>query len=116
MIAVLLLLIFYCWVAVMLLINKWYWPLILLVLVIYASTFVIGRKFSRIFFALSLIKYIRGKNGRISLTEFQEFINKGLRGKKTASEISSFSNELITILENEQVITVSGETVFLTTP
>ena len=114
MLAVLVLLAFYCWIAIKLLINKWYWPLLLLALVIYATTFVIGRKFSRIFFALSLIKYIRGKNGRISITEFQEFINKGLRGKKTASEISAFSDELITVLENEQVITVSGETVFLT--
>ena len=116
MLAVLLLLAFYCWIAVTLLLKKWYWPLLLLALVIYGTTFVIGRKCSRIFFALSLIKYIRGKNGRISTAQFREFINKGMRGKKAAPEISVFSDELLSILENEGIITVSGEIVFLTVP
>ena len=116
MLAVLVLLAFYCWIGLTLLFKKLYWPLLLLVMVIYATTFMLGRKFSKIFFALSMIKYIRGKNGRISLMEFREFINKALRGKKTAPEIQTFSDQLLTLLENERIITVSNGTIFLTAP
>lgn len=81
---------------------------IVLSVVLYGCTFLLGKKFRKVFFLLSTIRFIKDSSGISSITAVKIHIE---RGGKNSTELSK---EIIELLLEEKVIEQQGDQLRLT--
>jgi len=73
----------------------------------------LGKRFARIFFILSVLRLLRKNDGCISLHELDIFLGKNLAGRRSPSEILELKNDMLTQLLNEKAIIISENSIVL---
>lgn len=91
-----------------------YTVMVLLLVALYITTFVLGKKLRKAFFILSLLKFLRNNNGSASIANCEGFILARIKHSTTNNETASFSKEIIDQLVNEKLVEQSGESLVLT--
>ncbi len=96
--------------------QKLYYATLLIFVLLYFSTFLLGRKFSKIFFVLSTLRFLRKKQGILSLTEYSTFIDKLLGNRRTLTMKEELKEEILQTLERENEIAIQDDKIVLLTP
>jgi len=73
----------------------------------------LGKRFARIFFVLSVLRLLRKNGGTITQNELDVFLKKALAGRRTAAEIEDLKNDILTTLQGEKTVVISEETIVL---
>lgn len=73
-------------------------------LLLYASTFALGKRLRKVFFVLSLLKFLRKNNGSASLPACQQFIGNSLSSRCDEQERLRLSHDVISILKKEKLV------------
>ncbi len=96
--------------------QKLYYATLLIFVLLYFATFLLGRKFSKIFFVLSTLRLLRKKQGILSLTEYNTFIDKLLGNRRTLTMKEELKEEILQTLERENEIAIQDDKIVLLTP
>ena len=91
------------WLAWYLLSLKEYVWLSIVAIALYGGMFWCGKKMAKVFFALSLIKFIRKQNGVVSEELCYQFFSTML-SKKTSDELQEICEDVLVTLEDNEVI------------
>lgn len=97
--------------AVSLLLRERYFLAGSLLLLLYLLTFAIGKKFKKIFFVLSVIKYLKSKGGVVTHSACQAFLIGAMKGTKT--ECQELAEEILATLVREGIVQRQGESLVL---
>lgn len=108
-----LLLLGFCVVSLYLISRGSYILTALLFIVLYLCTYMLGKRFARIFFILSVLRLLRKNDGSISLHELDIFLGKNLAGRRSPSEILELKNDMLTQLLNEKAVVISENSIVL---
>ncbi len=96
--------------------QKLYYATLLIFVLLYFATFLLGRKFSKIFFVLSTLRLLRKKQGILSLADYNTFIDKLLGNRRTQTTKEELKEEILQTLERENEIAIQDENIVLLTP
>ncbi len=96
--------------------QKMYYATLLIFVLLYFATFLLGRKFSKIFFVLSTLRLLRKKQGILSLADYNTFIDKLLGNRRTQTTKEELKEEILQTLERENEIAIQDENIVLLTP
>lgn len=96
------------------LIQHHYLLMVLLCALLYLSTYSIGKKLRRVFFVLSLIKFIKNRNGSVSMTGCEDFLENTMKLGTEPEKKKRFSKEIITLLIEERIVETIGDHLVLT--
>lgn len=113
---VLALLILFCTAAVYLLWRGHYVLTAGLLAVLYLTTYILGRKFARIFFVLSILRLLRQNNGSMSYERYEDFINNALGTRKKPDRKNQLKKEVLENLQKEGIVSFDGENIVLLSP
>ena len=108
-----LLLIGFCVASVFMIYQGHYVLTLVLFIVLYMCTYMLGKRFSRIFFVLSVLRLLRKNGGSLSLDELDEFLGKTLAGRKDAAAISELKNDILTTLLAEKAVGIEENVLVL---
>ena len=89
---------------------------LLLFLALFMVTFKLGKRFSKVFFILSTLKFLKMNNGVVSIDKFDGYIDSILGGRKGYSEKSKLKLEILNTLEEDGAIEMKEDTIVLTAP
>ncbi len=111
-----LLLILFSW-AIVFSFNRTYYILsVFLCVLLYFTTFQLGKKLSRVFFTLSFLQYMKKKNGVVNNNECATFIQNKGGTRLSDQEIHILAATILTTLVKERIIELHGDTYTLTSP
>jgi len=91
--------------------EKKYFIIAVLCILLYLTTFLIGRRFSAIFFTLSTLKFIRKNNGVVSTGSYFVFIQSLVRSGKKNHQI--IGDEILQKLLDENVVELRDDNIYL---
>ncbi len=101
------------WLALILLDGKQYLYLTLLAAALYGAMFFCGRKMAKVFYLLSLLKFLRTKGGLATRSDCKTFLS-GALPTKSSDEILVILDEVLTSLVGNDMAAIDGENVVLT--
>ncbi|HKJ65281.1 MAG TPA: hypothetical protein VJ969_07765 [Desulfopila sp.] len=110
---VLLLLVFFCAAALYCLMNGRYLATGVLLILLYGCTYLLGKRFARIFFVLSVLRLLRQREGLISCDHFDSFMEKSLGNRRTSEQKRKMKEDIVDVLTAEQLISVVDGTIVL---
>lgn len=103
-----------CAIAATLLFNKGHYvAMVMLCILLYGVTFLVGKNMRKVFFVLSLINFIKRRNGIVSMDGCKEFVQKMLPTGLSQDTKELFTDEIIVLLEKEKVVEVTGDNLIL---
>ena len=108
-----LLLLCFCALSLYLILHGSYILAAMLFAVLYLCTYMLGKRFARIFCVLSVLRLLRKNSGTITQNELDVFLKKSLAGRRTATEIEDLKNDILTTLQGEGAVVISDETIVL---
>lgn len=103
----------FCFASVYLLLKAQYFATVCILGFLYISTFLLGKKFSKIFFVLSFLRLLRKNNGVMLLDSCEAFIRDSIGSRKSYDEILDLQHEILDKLQKEKIINISGDTILL---
>ena len=109
LLTVFLLIIAFCVGSVVLLSRGSYLLTLLLLGTLYGTTFILGKKFSHIFFTLSFLRMLRTSNGVVSMQRYEQFISTSLARRKNHAAANRLKKNVLQQLEREGIISISQE-------
>lgn len=86
-----------------------YLLMVLLCAVLYLATYGLGKKLRRVFFVLSLIKFIKDRNGSVPVAACRDFVENSMKPGTASEEKEKLSEETITLLIKEEVVETIGD-------
>lgn len=81
---------------------------VVLAALLYGCSFILGKKFKKIFFLLSTIKLLKNHNGLASMSAIRDHIESGGKNSEELTE------EIIELLLTEKVVEQQGDNLLLT--
>mgnify|MGYP001826124537 CR=1 FL=1 len=108
LILILLLICIFTWFIVLSVTTGDYLRAILLSALLYCCTFILGKKFRKVFFLLSTITFIKSSNGVSSIAAVENHIEQ--RGRNS----EGLSQEIIELLLADKVVEQQGDRLLLT--
>ncbi len=103
------LLILYSW-AIVFSFNRTYYILtVFLCVLLYFTTFQLGKKLSHVFFTLSFLQYMKKKNGVVNKNECTTFIEKRGGTRLSDQEIHVLAATILATLVKERIIELHGD-------
>lgn len=94
--------------------NNQYLLMLFLFGLLYLSTFLIGRRLRKVFLVLSLIKFIKDRNGSVSLSLCCDFIDNITKPGTAPEEKDRTRQEVISLLLREEIVEKTGTNLTLT--
>lgn len=80
---------------------------ILLAALLYGTTFLLGKRLQKMFFTLSVIRFIKNAHGVTSISAVHSFLRKTVRCDNAMAE------EIMTLLVAEEIAEICGDSVLL---
>ena len=77
---------------------------LLMVLILYLSSYYLGKKLSHIFFMLAIIRHLKNNGGRASTNNLLNLLKKSRKDKMAEAEQSRHLTHLLTRLKEERVV------------
>ncbi len=93
--------------------EKRYFFVAALFILLYLTTFIIGRKFSTIFLLLSTLKFIRQNNGVVSVDSYRAFIQSTIRKKTKSENGQNIDDVILQKLQSENIVELTDDTIYL---
>lgn len=94
--------------------NSSYIPVIIIFLLLYPTTYYLGRKMTKVFLLLACLKYIKKNNGLITKDQYEDFLRGCARKGHAAVNIEVYLKEIIATLESEELVEIEGDSIILT--
>ena len=113
---VIVLLALFCSASVYFLTKGHYLATVCLLAILYLTTFLLGKKFSKIFFVLSFLRLLRKNNGVMLTVKYEAFIRQAVGNRKSSKEKSQLQHEILECLQKEGVVKISDNSIFLLSP
>jgi hypothetical protein len=113
---VLLLLVVFCIAAVSLVYRGDYLAAGLLLVLLYLTTYLLGKRFAKIFFVLSFLKLLKQKNGVFSRNEFELYVEKSVGSRRSPEKAEALKHEILQTMTAEKLISIEGDTILLLVP
>lgn len=101
------------WLALQLLNGKQYLLLALLAVALYGAMFFCGRKMAKVFYLLSMLKFLKTKGGLAAKSDCKTFLS-GALPKKSSDEIFSLLEEVLNSLVENDLAVIDGDNIVLT--
>ena len=103
------------WFALLLLNEEQYLLLGVLGIVLYFGMFFCGRKMAKVFYLLSILKFLKKEGGSATAEACRNFLRTTLP-KKSAEDIGMLFAEVLNKLEENEQVIVTGDRVTLLSP
>lgn len=113
MLGVTMLIFMVCTAAVYLVYQGKYLFTILLLGVLYITTYQLGKRFTKIFFLLFFIRTLRKRGGTMAIDEYTQFIQQSLGKRRNDSQRLQLQKEILEDLEKEGIVSVVDENIYL---
>ena len=110
---VLTLLVMFCAAALFCLLHGHYLAAGALLILLYGCTYMLGKRFARIFFVLSVLRLLRKNEGSISRKHFDLFMEKSLGHRRSPEQKETMKADILDLLRSENCITVADDALIL---
>jgi hypothetical protein len=80
---------------------------------LYGCTYLLGKRFSRIFFVLSFLRALRKNGGSLTQHELDLFLEKYLAGRRSPAEVLALKDDILNTLLVEKAIVIAEDTIVL---
>ncbi len=84
-----------------------------LLVMLYLTTFRLGKRFSKIFLTLSFLRLLKQHNGVVSVEKYEAFIEKTMAGRRNREDKKKIASEILELLVNEKTVTVKNASILL---
>src|SRR6056297_2409486 len=95
---VLCLLVLFCSGSVLLIYRGSYVATAGLLLLLYFTTYLLGKKFAGIFFTLSFLRLLKQKNGVFPREEFELYVEKSIAARRDPEQTEALKHQILQVL------------------
>lgn len=85
----------------------------LLFIALYGCTYLLGKRFSRIFFVLSFLRALRKNGGSLTQHELDLFLEQYLAGRRSHAEVLELKDDILNTLLDEKAIVIADNSIVL---